>query len=360
MLGAMKNKLWKSEKLKTKHKIVLIMVFVFCLTVYLSRHFASARIDFSETVVDLGYVPNDSEITKTITIFNHGRKNLVIKSAMAGCGCTKYAISKSVIKPNETASLKITQKTSVKRFGKQSEFLYISSNDSHSPLSVITVQYVIADVNTFDPEIIDIGRVSRGDFPQSYECIFYKNPNFSSDQKISIFTNLPDIAVDYSNQDNELLQIHLQINSSIPTGELYSKLFVTNEGGFSFSTKIIGSVVGNYYSYPKMIDLGEMSSLDSDIFSSVKIISRKECQFQITDTILEGELAQFMSISNIEQIENEWVIFFKTTFENERPVLSKSEMTGRLLLTCKDGELTETVQIPIRMRMRAPRYRPDV
>lgn len=335
-------------------------VIVSCFVVCLCWHQGSPHIDFSESVINLGDIPNNSEISKTVHIYNRGKKNLIIKSARAGCGCTKYLLTAKFIKPGETADLIITQMATVKHFGKQKEFLYISSNDSTLPVAVITVEYNIANSNSFDPKIIDTGRVNRDRLPLSYMCSFYKNKNYTRESKIDIYTDSPYISTTYSTQDNELLRIQLNINSSIPTGELYSKLSVVTNNGIVFSTNIIGSIVGNYYSYPKMIDLGEISDLESDISRSVKIMSRKNYSYKITDVVIQGDIKNIVNISHIKELNNTWVITIITNLKNNSIVLSKAEISGSLLLTCEDEKYKESVCIPLRIKMAAPRFKTEL
>ena len=98
----------------------------------------SAIIHFRETQHDFGVVQEGNKVEYTFAFDNSGKSNLEIGDIKTSCGCTAALVSKKVLAPGETGTLKVELDTS-DRQGKMSRTITISSNDPSDPDKILTV-----------------------------------------------------------------------------------------------------------------------------------------------------------------------------------------------------------------------------
>jgi len=96
------------------------------------------RIEYSSRVFDFREIPEGKTVESTFTILNKGRKNLVIRSATASCGCTTGKLSSNTIPPGGTTELKVSF-DSHERVGMQNKIITIISNDPQHSTTLLRV-----------------------------------------------------------------------------------------------------------------------------------------------------------------------------------------------------------------------------
>ena len=91
---------------------------------------------------DFGDIKQDKDAEYTFTLKNTGKSDLIIRNVRSSCGCTAVTPSKTVIKPGETAPIKVSFDPRGKR-GKQSKSVTVITNDPKN--STVTL-YISSNV----------------------------------------------------------------------------------------------------------------------------------------------------------------------------------------------------------------------
>lgn len=91
----------------------------------------------TESAFDLGRLKQNIVGTKDVSIFNAGKKELIIREVQENCTCVKASVTKSVLKPGESTLLKI-EFNPQDRQGTQQKRVTIYSNDPANPVQAIT------------------------------------------------------------------------------------------------------------------------------------------------------------------------------------------------------------------------------
>jgi hypothetical protein len=100
-----------------------------------------AKIDFSKTIHEFGDVQHGEVLEYTFVFKNTGKSDLVIYSALAGCGCTVPEFDKNPIAPGESGKVKIVFNTRGFR-GIQNKAITIYSNAANSTVSLFVTAHI--------------------------------------------------------------------------------------------------------------------------------------------------------------------------------------------------------------------------
>ena len=85
-------------------------------------------IEFSESIHDFGDIQKNEKVTHVFTIKNAGKSTLNLRKVSSSCGCTTTQPDKTVIAPNESATITVTF-NSQGRSGRQNQSITVLSND---------------------------------------------------------------------------------------------------------------------------------------------------------------------------------------------------------------------------------------
>ena len=96
------------------------------------------RIEYSSRVFDFREIPEGKTVENTFTILNKGRKDLIIRSVTASCGCTTEKLSSNTIPPGGTAELKVSF-DSQQKTGMQNKIITVISNDPQHSTTLLRV-----------------------------------------------------------------------------------------------------------------------------------------------------------------------------------------------------------------------------
>lgn len=99
---------------------------------------------FSESEFDFGDIKQGDKREHTFMLSNEGKSDLIIRNIRSSCGCTAVAPSTKLIKPGETAPIKVTFDSRGKR-GRQIKSITVITNDPKNPTSTLRIQ---SNINT--------------------------------------------------------------------------------------------------------------------------------------------------------------------------------------------------------------------
>lgn len=105
------------------------------------------RIDVERYFLDFGTVEKGQILQKELLVGNIGDETLIIKGLFIECECVRANVSSERILANQKAKLKIAYDTKDNQVGRDSQAVYIISNDSQKPKLKIT-----ASVNVVSKE----------------------------------------------------------------------------------------------------------------------------------------------------------------------------------------------------------------
>jgi hypothetical protein len=108
-----------------------------------------ARIFFSETLWDFGYVPKTGKVIHIYKVRNIGEDTLVIAKVRTTCGCTTTPLSKERIAPNEATDMKVVFDPEKLMAGDQTKRkLQVISNDPMKPIAEVQFTAKLGKTNS--------------------------------------------------------------------------------------------------------------------------------------------------------------------------------------------------------------------
>jgi hypothetical protein len=95
------------------------------------------KIEFNSKVFEFGEIPEGQKVDYVFKIMNKGKKDLLIRSTKASCGCTAANTGSNMIQPGGSTDLKVSFDSQGK-VGMQTKTITVISNDPNQ--SMVTLQ----------------------------------------------------------------------------------------------------------------------------------------------------------------------------------------------------------------------------
>ncbi|MCU0357114.1 MAG: DUF1573 domain-containing protein [Cyclobacteriaceae bacterium] len=92
--------------------------------------------------IDFGSMRQNQQATRELTITNSGRSTLEIRSVIGNCTCVEATISKTELKPGESASMTVIFNPQDRK-GTQNKSVTIYSNDPRNPVQRVNITAVV-------------------------------------------------------------------------------------------------------------------------------------------------------------------------------------------------------------------------
>jgi hypothetical protein len=210
---------------------------------------SGAKISFSETMWDFGYVPKTGTVSHTYIIKNTGSDTLIIVKVRPDCGCTTTPMTQKRLSPNEAAEMKIffdPRKVVTTEVVKK---LQIISNDPDNPISEaqftakigITSSLVKLSPIEFNFDTLTLG--AEGSRTITVE-------NISKEQLSINVIESPVDYVDYSIgnkviKPGESIQLVVKLKRGVASGNFHTSLTLEFEGSkvARISIPIFGEII---------------------------------------------------------------------------------------------------------------------
>jgi hypothetical protein len=187
-----------------------------------------AKISFSETLWDFGYVPKTGRVVHTYQIKNVGEDTLIIVKVRTTCGCTSAPLSKQRLAPDEAAELSVVFNPAKVKVGQTTKRVQVMSNDPNKPFAEVQFKAKIGKSNSLakiTPASISFDTVSQG--TESIRTLTIEN---ISGEKLSMTRAegpAPGIQLDLEEktlEPGETVQATLRWNGGPPAGNLHTSL----------------------------------------------------------------------------------------------------------------------------------------
>lgn len=204
--------------------VLSFILFVATSTSAQERELSRAKISFSETIWDFGYVPKGGKVSHTYQIKNLGEDTLIIAKVRTTCGCTTVPLPKQRIAPNETADMKAIFSPGKIKVGETTKKLRVVSNDPINPFAEVQFTAKIGLTNSLvkiTPLEITFDSISREAEAEKYVTI----ENISGDKLSVKLIEGPgdyvemDLKNDYLNPE-QIIQIPLRLKKEATLGQL--------------------------------------------------------------------------------------------------------------------------------------------
>jgi hypothetical protein len=96
------------------------------------------KLEFNEKTFNFGTITQGQSVEYVFQMKNAGKSDLVIRKTKASCGCTLVNPSKSLLKPGETAELKVKFNSNGK-LNRQNKSITVITNDPTQPQTTLRV-----------------------------------------------------------------------------------------------------------------------------------------------------------------------------------------------------------------------------
>jgi len=110
-----------------KKLFLLASAAILSVGVFAQAKKAEDVIKFKELTYDFGKIKQGDKVTYDFKFTNTGKSPLIIKDAIASCGCTKPEWPTTPIKPGESGAIKVTF-NSASKMGLQDKQITITAN----------------------------------------------------------------------------------------------------------------------------------------------------------------------------------------------------------------------------------------
>lgn len=100
------------------------------------------RIEFKSKEFNFGTIKQNEQVSYAYEFTNTGKSNLEIRKLKASCGCTAARPDKEVVKPGETAKIKVTFNSRGKS-GKQNKVVTVITNDPNNQRVILFIKGVV-------------------------------------------------------------------------------------------------------------------------------------------------------------------------------------------------------------------------
>jgi len=105
------------------------------------------KVVFDKNIVDFGTVKPNSSVTHEVEISNPGKQDLVLKKIRSAASYIIVKADKTVIRPGQSAKLKVTYKADGK-VSNDTQYVWIYSNDPSRPTQNFTVKATVSQTET--------------------------------------------------------------------------------------------------------------------------------------------------------------------------------------------------------------------
>jgi hypothetical protein len=99
---------------------------------------SAPRIEYNTRTFDFGEIPEGKKVDYAFQIMNKGRKELIIRSVTASCGCTTGQPASNTIQPGGNTVMKVTFDSGGK-VGMQNKIITVISNDPGHATTILRV-----------------------------------------------------------------------------------------------------------------------------------------------------------------------------------------------------------------------------
>jgi len=194
------------------NKIHLIFFLLF-LTLLPGTIFAEPEIIFNNKVFNFGEIMEGDTTVCLFHFKNEGDTILKLVYVRATCGCTVTEVSKKLIEPGDTGTIKAVF-YSARQHGKISKYIFVTTNDKEHKKTMLKIVGQVNKTWKCEPRKVDFGKVRK-------EAIFTKSVIISCTSVDSI--RVDSITVEPSDLSAEILskkRNRIKVKVSLDTSDI--------------------------------------------------------------------------------------------------------------------------------------------
>ena len=348
-------------KLRTVDYLIILSccVLLLCVVIQIGSHVVNPpELTIHENRLDFGVIPSGIPIKKIVNIKNSGGQKLIIQSVRTGCGCIELKIHNNILEAGQQSIIEVVL-TGESRPVSRSLDMYVFSNDKRRPVQHVVVQYSSVNGQYFEPSQLDFGIIRRDRLPvtRSLKIIEPKNELAKKTiNNIEVFPSAEFVESKAELEDNLTRSISVTLKDNAPIGEFYEHLEIADAAnGFHYQINILGSVRGEVYAIPKVLDYGAISRNTSDIDDVISLYSRSDDpQISILSVNISESIKSF--VFHGMDSEDKSKLNIRLSTRNYDAAWTTTEVSGTLIISCMDSQKQVfSINIPVRFHMKVER-----
>jgi len=311
-----------------------------------------------ENRLDFGMIPVGVSAAKFMSIRNSGGQDLIIKSVRTGCGCIEIKVHDNVLGAGQRGIIEVVL-TGDPRPGSRKIDMYVFSNDKKHPVQHVVVQHSTVSGWHFEPSQLDFGIIRKDRLPVDRSLKIVEPKNDLAEKTINNIEIFPSAEFMESRVrlgNNLSRSISITLKDNAPLGEFYEHLEIADStSGLRYHVNVVGSVRGEVYAVPKVLDYGRINRNTSDKNDTIVLHSRNnDPQISILSVNTTEGIRAFV-FSELDS-ENKSKLNVRLSTRNYDGAWTMTEISGSLVISYIDSrEQIFSVNIPVRFHMRVER-----
>ncbi len=217
---------------------------------------------FEESGRDFGTVPRGMQLSHPFRLVNNTKDRISISGVRVSCGCVSASALKYQLAPGEETVI-MANMDSRRFFGHKSVTVYVTFNSPKFDETRLIVQAVARDDLSFNPEVINVGKIKKGDEKsQSMTITFFtSNVNITSVTCDSAFVT-PKFKQINQSSGQTIYEIEATMSKDTPVGRWFTDIWVkTNHPNFAkLRVPVTVEVETQLSALPTKVDLGEIKA----------------------------------------------------------------------------------------------------
>ena len=348
-----------------KVRIVDYLIILSCCALLLcvgmqigSYIFDSPVLTMHENRLDFGVIPAGIPTTKFVNIWNSGSQNLIIQSVRTGCGCIEIKVHNNVLGAGQQSVIEVVL-TGESRPGSRSLDIYVFSNDKRHPVQHVVVQYSSINGQYFEPTQLDFGIIRKDHLPVDRLLKIIEPKSDLAEtaiNNIEIFASAEFMESRAKLENNLSRSISVTLKNNAPLGEFYEHLTIADTvNELRYHINVVGSVRGEVYAIPKVLDYGEINRNTRDKNDTIVLHSRSNNhQISIFSVNISESVKSFV-FSELNS-EDQSKLTVRLSTRNCDEAWTTTEVSGSLVISCIDNQdQIFSINIPVRFHRKAER-----
>lgn len=310
---------------------------------------ARPELVFDADSIELGSIPDDAKITRTMKFKNAGSGMLNITGTRGSCGCTVPGLTKTSYAPGEQGEITVTFDPHHKN-GAVRNTVWVTSNDTVHPQREFYIVGTVNPIVTIEPQMVNFGQVRKGTKRTQEVTITARLPQFDVTQAIAGDPKVVDAKilgpVEKVGDNLWRSKIEFTVLDSAPVGTLSQTATVrTNDDARVITIGTFGQVMGDLTTQPMSVSFG-MVKTGTQVSQNVKITNATGASFKILSATYQsvnaGAATTPLTVTPVDDGEGKGYTIQISGAAPETPVPIQGEIQ---ITTDVKGE--ETIKIPV-------------
>lgn len=310
---------------------------------------ARPELVFDAEQIEIGTIPDDAKVTKTMKFKNVGSGTLMIQGTRGSCGCTVPQLSKTSYAPGEEGEITVTFDPHHKN-GAIRNTVWVTSNDPVHPQREFYLVGTVKPIVVIEPQMVNFGQVRKGTKRSQEVTITASLPTFKVEQAIAGDPKIVETKIiepaEKVGENMWRSKVEFTVLDTAPVGTLSQTSTIrTDDQNRVLTIGTFGQVMGDLNVTPMSVSFG-MVKVDTPVSQNVRVTNTAGGTFKILSAtyvpVNAGPDAPMLTITPTDDGEgkNYTVQISGSSPKSAVPIQGEIQLT-----TDVKGE--ETIKIPV-------------